>query len=86
MDGNRLPAGDSRTDPQTRRDPATAAGVPRVELYLRVADADAAHARSLEAGGRELSGVEMRGWGERAGYVLDPDGHVVAFAQLADFD
>jgi len=25
--------------------------------------------------------VESRDWGDRAGYCLDPDGHVLAFAE-----
>jgi len=29
----------------------------------------------------ELSGVENRDWGHRAAYSLDPDGHVLAFAE-----
>jgi uncharacterized protein len=61
-------------------DPASAAGVPRAELYLRVDDPEACHRRALAHGARELSPVEPRGWGDRAGYVLDPDGHVLAFA------
>lgn len=63
-------------------DPASAAGVPRAELYLVVEDAAAWHRRALSAGARELSAVAPRGWGHDAGYVLDPDGHVVAFAQV----
>jgi uncharacterized protein len=61
-------------------DPASAAGIPRAELYLRVDDPDGCHRRALANGARELSPVEPRGWGDRAGYVLDPDGHVLAFA------
>jgi uncharacterized protein len=62
-------------------DPAGAAGVPRAELYLIVDDAVAVHARALAAGARDLSPVQDRDWGDRAGYVLDPDSHVVAFAE-----
>jgi catechol 2,3-dioxygenase-like lactoylglutathione lyase family enzyme len=62
-------------------DPARAAGVPRAELYLLVDDAAAPHARALAAGARELSPLSLRDWGHRAAYVLDPDGHVVAFAE-----
>jgi len=59
------------------------AAVARAELYLRldsVEEAVAAHARALEAGAVELSAPAPRGWGDRAGYVRDLDGHVVAFA------
>lgn len=60
-----------------------ASQTPRAELYLRVSDPEAAHARALAAGGRELSPVRPRNWGDRAGYVLDLDQHVLAFASLA---
>jgi uncharacterized glyoxalase superfamily protein PhnB len=62
-------------------DPDAAAGTPRAELYLRVADASACHARALAAGARELSALAARDWGERVAYSLDPDGHVLAFAE-----
>ncbi len=62
-------------------DPARAHGVPRAELYLVVPDAAAWHARALAAGARELSALTARDWGARVSYVLDPDGHVVAFAE-----
>jgi uncharacterized protein len=64
-------------------DPAAAHSVPRAELYLVVADAAACHARAVAAGARELSALESRSWGHRAAYSLDPDGHVLAFAELA---
>lgn len=52
----------------------------RAELYLYVDDPAAHLARALEAGARELSTLAPRPWGDRAAYVLDPFGHVVAFA------
>jgi uncharacterized protein len=55
----------------------------RCELYLRRADAAAALARAVGGGGRLLDGLRDRSWGERAGYVLDPDGHVLALAVAA---
>ncbi len=58
----------------------SASRVPRAELYLVVGDPDAMMRRALEAGARELSPVTPRDWGHRAGYVLDLDGPVVAFA------
>lgn len=61
-------------------DPARAAGVPRAELYLLVADPAASHQRALAAGARELSPLLPRDWGHLAAYALDPDGHVLAFA------
>lgn len=62
----------------------SASQTPRAELYLRVEDPEAAHARALAAGARELSPVRPRNWGDRAGYVLDPDQHVLAFASQGD--
>jgi catechol 2,3-dioxygenase-like lactoylglutathione lyase family enzyme len=56
-------------------------GGARAEVYLVVPDAGLAHARALRAGGRELSPVTLRDWGHRVGYLLDPDGHVLAFAE-----
>ena len=61
-------------------DPALAAGVARAELYLVVPDAAAAHARALAAGGVELAAITPRDWGDRARYVRDLDGHLLACA------
>ncbi len=63
-------------------DPAQASGIPRCELYLLVDEPDLWHARSLQAGARELSPLLARNWGHLAAYSLDPDGHVLAFAAL----
>lgn len=62
-------------------DPASGNGIPRAELYLRVKDCRRLQHRAIEAGGIELSPVAFRDWGDFAGYILDPDGHVIAFAQ-----
>lgn len=62
------------------RDPRDADGIARAELYLVAADPDALLARALAAGARALSPMQPRGWGHRAGYCADPDGHVLAFA------
>lgn len=67
-------------------DPAGARGIPRAELYLRLADAQVHHARALAAGAVELSPLTPRDWGESVAYSLDPDGHVLAFAQLLESD
>jgi len=61
-------------------DPAGANGIPRAELYLVVENAEAAHARALAAGAREVGAVAPRDWGHTVGYALDPDGHVIALA------
>jgi uncharacterized protein len=62
-------------------DPGTAQGLPRAELYLLVDDAGECLHRALAAGARLLSPVLPRDWGHAVGYVLDPDGHVLAFAK-----
>ncbi|HHN74298.1 MAG TPA: glyoxalase [Acidobacteria bacterium] len=63
-------------------DPAAASGIPRSELYLLVDDAAACLARAEAAGARVISPVMSRDWGHEAGYALDLDGHLLAFAQL----
>lgn len=62
-------------------DPAGGGGVPRSEIYLIVKHPLDFHRRAVEAGALELSGLEERDWGDRAAYSLDPDGHVLAFAE-----
>jgi len=65
-------------------DPAAASGVPRAEIYLVVDEPEAWLDRALAAGARELAPLEDRDWGHRAAYVLDGDGHVLAFAAPID--
>ena len=62
-------------------DPAKADGVPRAEIYLLVDSPHEYHARALAQGAAELSPLQDRDWGHRAAYSLDPDGHVIAFAE-----
>jgi uncharacterized glyoxalase superfamily protein PhnB len=64
-------------------DPAGAGRTPRAELYLLVDDPAGHHQRALQSGARELSPLLPRDWGHTAGYSLDPDGHVLAFARPA---
>jgi hypothetical protein len=65
-------------------DPAQAVGIPHSELYLVVPNPLQYHRRALEAGAVELSGLEKRDWGDLAAYSLDPDGHVLAFAEQSE--
>ncbi len=67
-------------------DPAGANGTPRCELYILVDAAAALHARALAAGAVELSPLTARDWGHTAAYALDPDGHVLAFAEVTRSD
>lgn len=65
-------------------DPALAKGVPRAELYIHVWYADLYLTRAESAGGKILSTVKMREWGEEVGYASDPDGHILAFAKIKE--
>ena len=61
-------------------DPAEAGGIPRAEVYLQFEDASKPLERAKSVGAKLLSELKQRDWGDRACYLLDPDGHVVALA------
>ncbi len=61
-------------------DPEKGRGIPRAEVYVQVDDPGAFHARAIECGAVEMAPPSLRPWGDVAGYCLDPDGHVLAFA------
>jgi catechol 2,3-dioxygenase-like lactoylglutathione lyase family enzyme len=63
--------------------PEKAQGVPRCEIYLRVADPDVWLLRAIEAGAKPVRNLELMDWHEHVAYVADPDGHVIAFAKRA---
>jgi predicted enzyme related to lactoylglutathione lyase len=50
------------------------------ELYLSVDDPVQYADRALKYGATMLSAYSMRDWGDSVVYVVDPDGHVLAFA------
>lgn len=56
-------------------------GVTATELYLHVEDVVTAVERGLAAGGRLLSALAPRPWGEEVAYLADPDGNVVALTR-----
>jgi predicted enzyme related to lactoylglutathione lyase len=58
--------------------PAPPRGTTSSELYLTVDDVPAALARLLACGGRLVSPLARRPWGDDAAYVADPDGNVIA--------
>lgn len=62
------------------QDPERTNGIARAEVYLTVESPEVFLDRALAAGGRLLSPLEPRNWGDTAGYIADPDGHVLAFA------
>jgi predicted enzyme related to lactoylglutathione lyase len=51
------------------------------EVYLYADDLDETLARVAQAGGRLLSPLAPRDWGDDAAYFADPDGHVVVVAR-----
>jgi catechol 2,3-dioxygenase-like lactoylglutathione lyase family enzyme len=48
-------------------------------LYFATGELDAVHARAVDAGALDVSEVEVRPWGERSFYCLDPDGNRLCF-------
>jgi len=56
-------------------------GIPRCELYIKVENAQAYIERGLQLGGKAISALQDRDWGDKVGYISDPDGHVIAFAE-----
>ena len=66
--------------------PGQATGVPRCEAYFRVKSPERFLDRSIEAGAVLVSELSLRDWGDIAGYVADPDGHVLAFASKQNVD
>ena len=53
---------------------ATTLGGSPVTLHHYVQDADATHAKAVESGANEVSGVEQQFWGDRYGELTDPTG------------
>jgi lactoylglutathione lyase len=54
---------------------------PAFELGFKVDDCDAAYAALVAKGARGVVEPTDRGWGQRTGYVADPDGHLVELAE-----
>jgi len=55
-------------------------GIPRCELYLKMKNPDEYIKRGIELGGKEISKLQDRDWGDKVGYISDLDGHIIAFA------
>lgn len=62
------------------KDPEKTNGIARAEVYLVVTEPEQFISRALSAGGKMLSPISLRNWGDRAGYIADLDGHVIALA------
>jgi len=56
------------------------ASFPGAELYFMVDDAVEAVQYAEFIGAPVISPVSARDWNHRAGYVADPDGYIIAFA------
>ena len=48
-------------------------------LYLATDELDAVYERAVAADARIVSPIELRAWGERSFYCLDPDGNQLCF-------
>ena len=57
-------------------------GIPRCELYLYVDDIELEFDNALKNGATLISPILDRDWGDRVCYFSDPDGHIIAFAEL----
>lgn len=61
--------------------PNTGNGIPRCELYLKVKNANEYMERGIQLGAKLISPMQQRDWGDKAGYLADKDGHIIAFAE-----
>lgn len=61
--------------------PESGNGIPRCELYIKVATPETYIERALLNGATLVSKFQQRDWGDKAGYVMDADGHILAFAE-----
>lgn len=50
---------------------------PAFELGFKVDDVDAAYEALVAAGAKAVTAPETRPWGQRTGYVRDPDGNLI---------
>lgn len=61
--------------------PSSGNGIPRCELYLYVSKIECYFSRAVASGGKIISEIAPRDWGDKAGYISDPDGHIIVFAE-----
>lgn len=61
--------------------PESGNGIPRCELYIYTDNPEENIELAIKSGAKEISKYQSRDWGDYAGYVSDPDGHIVAFAK-----
>lgn len=60
--------------------PDQGVGIPRAELYLYVDNLEERYNKAILAGAKAMNPVSERDWGDKVGYLADPDGHIIAFA------
>lgn len=60
--------------------PAIGSGIPRCEIYVKVNEPQVYIKRALTLGAQLVDELKDRDWGDKAGYVSDLDGHIIAFA------
>lgn len=61
--------------------PSSGNGIPRCELYFYTEQIDAIFKNALAADATLVSPISERNWGDKVGYLSDPDGHIIAFAE-----
>ncbi|WP_457558742.1 VOC family protein [Candidatus Harpocratesius sp.] len=61
--------------------PDEAVGIPRCELYIFNKHPTTILQRIEEFGGKIISPLKLRDWGDRVGYGMDLDGHILAIAE-----
>ncbi len=61
--------------------PSLGNGIPRCELYLIIDNPEDYMQWGLQAGAKLIDEMKDRDWGDRVGYLADPDGHIIAVAE-----
>ncbi|MBN1302296.1 MAG: VOC family protein [Melioribacteraceae bacterium] len=62
--------------------PNTSAGIH--EIYIECENAEEMHEKAKQYGCIELSPFQKREWGHYTGYSINHDGHILAFAWIAE--
>ncbi len=62
--------------------PSSGNGIPRSEIYLYVDNPLQYYLRVVESGGKSISPLQIRDWGDEVAYCADLDGHIIAFAKV----
>ena len=61
--------------------PSKGNGIPRCELYLKFVNVEEYIKRSVKLGGKIISKLQKRDWGDKVAYISDLDGHIIAFVE-----